>query len=155
MSCNPTDAPKRGRQMDDRGSRSESRGVSSYPGMGWYYRITGGCSDMGPEERYQRSTDPEYGVAGPEGERRTGTDGADIDRDRDDAGSSASLDRDNQGTEGMILGRFYRLIFGGLAQGRNHEHEVREAHARVSRALDGLDHDVLVLMRESLKPDLH
>lgn len=60
-----------------------------------------------------------------------------------------------QGTEGMILGRLYRLIFGGLAPGRNHDREVREAHDRVSRALDGLDRDVLVLMRESLKTDLH
>lgn len=55
----------------------------------------------------------------------------------------------------MILGRLYRLIFGGLSMGRNHDREVREAHDRVSKALDGLDRDVLILMRESLKTDLH
>lgn len=50
----------------------------------------------------------------------------------------------------MILGRLYRMIFGGLPSYRNHDAKVRAAHKRVSEALEGLDQDVLILMHATL-----
>lgn len=50
----------------------------------------------------------------------------------------------------MILGRLYRLIFGGVAAVRDHDAEVQRAQKRVASALDGLDRDVLTLMKAAL-----
>ncbi len=54
----------------------------------------------------------------------------------------------------MILGRLYRLIFGGLPPSKDHDAKVRAAHRRVSAALEGLDKDVLTLMHAALTTKL-
>lgn len=128
----------------------EDRGIPSDSGVGWYYRVVDGHSDMGPEERYQRFTNPEQLVAGLTRDRRPDSYRAHADGDRNQPCSDSRVHRIDPAPQGVILGRLYRLIFGGLRYTKNHDAEVRAAQQRVNRALEGLDQDVLTLMQATM-----
>lgn len=132
----------------------ENSGIPSHAGMGRYYCVVDGRSDMGPEERYQRLEDQEQRAAGSSGYGRPDLDRADLDRDRNESGGDSGLYRSDPAPEGVILGRLYRIIFGGVPYTKNHDAEVRAAYQRVSRALEGLDEDVLLLMQATLMSGL-
>lgn len=119
-------------------------------GVGWYYNIRNGHSDMGPEERYQKFAGEEHVAAGPTGSGRTSTDREDGVDDRDHPGGGSGVYRSAPEPEGLILGRLYRMIFGGPPAVRDHDAEVQQAAARVSQALENLDRDVLTLMSATL-----
>lgn len=128
----------------------EDRGISSDSGLGRYYSVVDGRSDMGPEERYQRLTHPEQYVARPARDRRPDVDRTDLDRDRDQSGGNPGVHRSDPAPQGVILGRLYRMIFGGMRYSKNHDAEVQAAQQRVNKALEGLDQDVLLLMQATM-----
>lgn len=128
----------------------EDRGLSSDARMGRYYCVVDGHSGMGPEERYQRLTSPQQHIARPSSVGRTNVDRTNLDCDRDQPGSDSRVHRSDPAPQGVILGRLYRLIFGGTRYVKNHDAEVQAAQQRVSQALEGLDQDVLTLMHATM-----
>lgn len=139
--------------MNDGHNRNQDRGIFTDPGLGGYYHIVDGRSDMGPEERYLQSTNPEYRSARSPGDGRPGADSANRDGNRDYKSRGARVYRSDPAPKGVILGRLYRLIFGGVMMVRDHDQEVRDAQNRVATALEGLDRDVLVLMKATMDSD--
>lgn len=128
----------------------EDRGIPSDAGMGRYYCVVDGHSDMGPEKRYQRFTNPEQLAARLAGNRRANTNRTNSNSDRDQPGGNPGIHGSDPAPQGVILGRLYRLIFGGSRYTKNHDAEVQVAQQRVNKALEGLDEDVLILMQATM-----
>lgn len=107
---------------------------------------------LGSEARHQGLADQEQRVARPKSGRCETDNGSERDQHRDDPVRNSVVHGSSQGSEGLILGRLYRFLFGGIKGDAAKDDEVRAAYARVNKALEGLDQDVLTLMAETLKP---
>lgn len=106
---------------------------------------------LGSEARYQGLADQEQRIARPKGGRCETNNGSERDQHRDHTICNSVIHGSSQGSEGLILGRLYRFLFGGIQGDTTKDVEVQEAYARLNRELDGLDQDVLTLMSETLK----
>lgn len=131
---------------DDRGNS-----VPADAGMGGDSRLTFRDSDMGPATGHSVSAGSQRGTSEPSSAGHEGNAAKVYGGDRDYPLRSPKFHRSSAGPQGLILGRLYRILFGALPD-TGHDDIVRAAHRRVNAALEGLDRDVLTLMKVALEP---
>jgi hypothetical protein len=140
--------------MQNGTSHSQSPRLPNDSRMGRHLNPDDGGGDMGSTQGRKGPETAQQRLAGFEGRGCEGINGEDANDYRDHPKRYARVHGRSQGSEGLILGKLYRLIFGGIKGDVSKDLVVIAAYARVSRALEGLDQDVLTLMQATLRSDV-